>query len=123
MISLYRIFKHPKNFPTKFLKKPTIKNPSKKRIVFIGDSITHGSVGDNYVKKLMKKLEAGKYEFMLAAPLDKASFKPDLIIVYGNPGQITKLVQAAVFKTGQALTAKEVGSGMCTIHICSYDYR
>jgi len=60
------------------------------------------------------KLEAGKYEFMLVAPLDKASFDPDVILFYGNPGQITKLVQAAVLKAGEPLTAKTVCGTACS---------
>ena len=60
------------------------------------------------------KLPASTYEFMLVAPLDKASFKPDLIVIYGNPGQITLLIQAAVLKTGEPLTAKTVGGTACS---------
>ena len=60
------------------------------------------------------KLEAGKYEFVLVAPLDKASFKPELIVIYGNPGQITMLIQAAVLKTGKPLTAKTVCGTACS---------
>lgn len=60
------------------------------------------------------KLEAGKYEFMVVSPLDNASFDPDVILFYGNPGQITKLVQAAVLKTGEPLTAKTVCGTACS---------
>lgn len=60
------------------------------------------------------KLEAGKYGYMVVAPLDKASFKPDLVLVYGNPGQITKLIQARVLKTGNPLAARTVCGTACS---------
>jgi len=59
------------------------------------------------------KLKAGKYQFMLAAPLDKASFKPDVILIYGNPGQISRLIQAAVLKTGEFLIAQTTVATAC----------
>ena len=66
MLTLYRIFKPPENFPSKFLKKQKIKNPSKKRIVLVGDSITHGTVSHSYVKALKRKLGTEKFEFINA---------------------------------------------------------
>ena len=66
MITLYRILKPPENFPSKFLKKQKIKDPSKKRIVLVGDSITHGTVSHNYVKVLKRKLGTEKFEFINA---------------------------------------------------------
>lgn len=60
------------------------------------------------------RLEAGIYEYMLVAPLNKASFTSDLILIYGNPGQITRLIQAAVFKTGKQLKAETVCATACS---------
>jgi uncharacterized protein (DUF169 family) len=59
------------------------------------------------------KLKPGKYHFLLAAPLDKCSFKPDVILIYGNPGQISKLIQAAVLRTGKSLTARTTVATAC----------
>ena len=59
------------------------------------------------------KLEAGKYEYMLVSPLDQTSYAPDVVLFYGNPGQITKLVQAAILKTGEPLTAKTTCGTAC----------
>lgn len=66
MIILYRLFKPRKNFPSKYLKKQEKWNPSKKRLVLVGDSITHGTVGYNYVKILKKKLGKNRFEFINA---------------------------------------------------------
>jgi len=60
------------------------------------------------------KLEAGKYEYLVASPLDKASYDPDLIVIYGNPGQISKAIQAAVLETGESLVAKTAIGTACS---------
>ena len=66
IITIYRIVRAPKSFPSKFLKKNIEKDPSNKRIVLIGDSITHGTVGYNYVKAIKKELEGETYEIINA---------------------------------------------------------
>lgn len=66
MIRLYRVLKPPKNFPSKYLKTHTKWDPSKKRLVLVGDSITHGTIGYNYVKILKKKLSKDRFEFINA---------------------------------------------------------
>ena len=41
-----------------------------------------------------KTLELGKYSYFLYAPLHSARFGPDVLVVYGNSGQIMRMVQA-----------------------------
>lgn len=60
------------------------------------------------------KLPGGKYKYFLAAPLDQASFKPDVILVYGNPGQVSKLIQAAALKTGEFLEGRTIVGTACS---------
>ena len=60
------------------------------------------------------KLDAGTYEYMIVAPMDKASFEPDLVLFYGNPGQITKLIQARVLNSGNPLTASTMCGTACS---------
>ena len=62
----------------------------------------------------LSRLEAGKYTHMLAAPLPRASFEPDLIIVYGNPAQAGRLTQATLLKRGGSLTTPTVGGIACS---------
>ena len=59
------------------------------------------------------KLPPSKYEYMLVAPLDQADFKPDVVLFYGNPGQISKLIQASVLETGRPLMAKTTVATAC----------
>ncbi len=65
------------------------------------------------------KLEAGKYEYLLASPLDKATFDPDVIVIYGNPGQISKAIQAAILEKGESLVAKTSIGTACSEWICA----
>lgn len=61
----------------------------------------------------LSRLKAGTYTHMLAAPLTRTSFEPDLIVVYGNPAQVGRLIQATLLKRGGALTTPTVGGIAC----------
>jgi len=62
----------------------------------------------------LSRLEYGKYSHMLVAPLHKADFEPHLIIVYGNPAQVARLVQGAIALTGEALNTPATGGIACS---------
>jgi len=59
----------------------------------------------------------GKYQQVLAAPITAAAFDPDAIVFYGSGAQVMRLVQAAVFSSGKALTSMSTGSGGCLLPI------
>lgn len=59
-------------------------------------------------------LEYGKYAYLLVAPLQKATFEPDLIIIYGNPAQMGRLIQATLLHRGGALTTPSTGGVACS---------
>jgi uncharacterized protein (DUF169 family) len=40
-------------------------------------------------------MEYGKYKVILSAPLSKATFKPDIVLVYSNPAQLRGMIIAA----------------------------
>ncbi len=61
---------------------------------------------------LGKSLEAdiprfpyGEYSHILVAPLDKAEFEPQLLIIYAMPAQVMRLIHGAIYEQGHALTA------------------
>jgi len=58
-----------------------------------------------------------KYKGILISPLFKADFEPDSILVYGNPAQMMRFVQASVFKTGSALKFIAQGGGSCALEV------
>jgi uncharacterized protein (DUF169 family) len=55
----------------------------------------------------------GKYETVLICPIRTARFDPDVILFYGNGAQVMRMIQAAVFSSGEAITSKSLGSGGC----------
>lgn len=65
----------------------------------------------------LPKFEYGKYAYLVCAALDRADFEPQSIIIYGNPAQIMRLVQGAVFETGELITSAGFGGGACAGYI------
>ena len=65
-------------------------------------------------QQALSRLEYGKYSHLLAAPLQNAAFEPHLIVVYGNPAQIARLIQGALYQTGGALSWSSSGRMGCS---------
>jgi uncharacterized protein (DUF169 family) len=61
------------------------------------------------------KLEFGRFKYIVISPIQKARFDPDVIVFYGNGAQVMRMIQAAVFASGQALTSRSTGSGGCLL--------
>jgi uncharacterized protein (DUF169 family) len=61
----------------------------------------------------------GQFSFILLSPVSKAGFDPDAILFYGNGAQVMRMIQAAVFASGESLTSKSSGSGGCLFPIVS----
>jgi MtaA/CmuA family methyltransferase len=55
----------------------------------------------------------GEYAGLLVAPLDRAAFEPDLVCIYGNPAQVMRLTQAALWKGGGKLASSFGGRVDC----------
>jgi uncharacterized protein (DUF169 family) len=58
-----------------------------------------------------------KYKGILISPLFRADFEPDSVLVYGNPAQMMRFVQASVFKRGSALKFSAQGGGSCALEV------
>jgi len=63
------------------------------------------------------RLEPGKYNYMLAAPLETATFDPHLIMVVGTPSQVSRLVRAAIAAKGGFLTSTSRAGLICSIFL------
>ena len=48
----------------------------------------------------------GEYKAMVVGPIDRMTFEPALILMYGNSAQLMRLVQGALFKKGGTLKAE-----------------
>jgi uncharacterized protein (DUF169 family) len=64
-----------------------------------------GPVGED------KQFASGKYRYHVTAPLDRADFEPDVIVIYGNSAQIMRLVQSAGGGPGGTGTVNGVAIG------------
>jgi MtaA/CmuA family methyltransferase len=60
------------------------------------------------------RFRAGEYAALLVAPLDRAPFEPHLVVIYANPAQVMRLVQAALWKRGGKLTSSFGGRVDCS---------
>ena len=61
----------------------------------------------------MSRFENGEIEAIVLAPLEKASFKPDTVVVYGNPAQMMRLVQAWSYMRGERVSGEFGGKVEC----------
>jgi uncharacterized protein (DUF169 family) len=61
----------------------------------------------------LPRLEYGKYSHVVMAPLHRADFEPQVIIVYGNPAQISRLIQSAVYAIAEPIVSSSAGGFAC----------
>ncbi|MEW6667999.1 MAG: DUF169 domain-containing protein [Thermodesulfobacteriota bacterium] len=85
---------------------------------------THALVPLNQTPEARKKalgslprFPSGKYRHILISPLRAARYEPDVIVFYGSGAQVMRLIQAAVFSSGEALHSSSTGSGGCLLPI------
>jgi uncharacterized protein (DUF169 family) len=50
---------------------------------------------------------------VVVGPLSRIDFAPETVLVYGNPAQVLRLVNAALFEKGGAMRAETTGRGDC----------
>lgn len=58
-------------------------------------------------------LDPGEYEALFIGPLHKVQVVPDTIAVYGNPAQVSRMVQAATFDTDEKINGVFGGKVEC----------
>lgn len=61
----------------------------------------------------MSHFERGEISAVVAAPMEKASFDPDVGVIYGNPAQMMRLSQAWSYMTGERVTGQFGGKVEC----------
>jgi uncharacterized protein (DUF169 family) len=62
---------------------------------------------------LIDRFEHGFYSHIMVAPLNRAAFEPDLFMMYGNPAQIMRLIQGALYNEGGAVSSSAMGRLGC----------
>lgn len=63
------------------------------------------------------RLQSAEYQALLLAPLRSNRFVPDSIVIYGNPAQIMRLIQAWVFKEGRRVPGNFGGKVECSQYL------
>jgi uncharacterized protein (DUF169 family) len=63
------------------------------------------------------RFEFGKFNHIVISPIHTASFDPDVVIFYGSGVQVMRMIQAAVFASGESLTSKSSGAGGCLLPV------
>lgn len=65
-------------------------------------------------EKVIGKFDVGAYQYLVIGPLEKfGDLAPDFVWVYGTPGQVTRLIQAALYRSGGNITSSFTGRGGC----------
>jgi uncharacterized protein (DUF169 family) len=62
----------------------------------------------------LAKYAPGECGHVVAGPLARVSYVPDTVLVYGNPAQVLRLLNACLYKKGGSLKSTFSGRGVCT---------
>jgi uncharacterized protein (DUF169 family) len=62
---------------------------------------------------LVDRFDYDAYSHILVAPISRTAFEPDLLMMYGNPAQIMRLIQGALFSEGGAVQSSSLGRLGC----------
>lgn len=64
-------------------------------------------------ENLVDRFEHGLYSHILLAPISRTTFQPDLYMIYGNPAQIMRLIQGALYNEGGGIQSSSMGRLGC----------
>jgi uncharacterized protein (DUF169 family) len=67
----------------------------------------------------MNRFENGEVAAIVLAPLERAAFEPDTVILYGNPAQMMRLAQAWSYLTGERASGHFGGKVECDEYLIS----
>jgi len=67
--------------------------------------------------RIKTRLEPGKYKALLITPLSETPIDPDIILIYGNPAQISRLVTGAIYHHGEVVTSTTHSGLSCASEI------
>ena len=62
----------------------------------------------------LSKYEPNEYAAIVAGPLGRITYEPDTVVVYGNPAQVLRLVNACLYEKGGSFKSEFSGRGDCT---------
>jgi uncharacterized protein (DUF169 family) len=65
------------------------------------------------LEEALPKYERNEVGAVVVGPLSRNDFTPDTTLVYGNPAQVLRLVNASLYEKGGAMRAESTGRGDC----------
>lgn len=65
----------------------------------------------------MHRLENRTYEAVVLSPLERGLYEPDTIVLYGNPAQMMRLIQAWAYVTGERVVGNFGGKVECAEYL------
>jgi len=65
----------------------------------------------------ISRLENEEYKAIALSPLQKGLYDPDTVVVYGNPAQVMRMIQALVFKESGRIQGNFGGKVECTEYL------
>jgi uncharacterized protein (DUF169 family) len=65
----------------------------------------------------MSRLENREYSAIVLSPLEKGLYEPDTVVIYGNPAQTMRMIQALVFKESRRIPGNFGGKVECTEYL------
>jgi uncharacterized protein (DUF169 family) len=69
--------------------------------------------GSKYWAREFPRLDYKKYAALVSAPLNKATFEPDVVMIYGNSLQIAQLIFARTWIDGYEIRCRMSAQGAC----------
>ncbi len=76
---------------------------------FLGAGYVSNETAAKTLLENMDRLKPGVYGGVVISPLARTKIAPDLILVYGNPAQIMRLIQGVMYKEGKSLKTELLG--------------
>jgi len=61
----------------------------------------------------MPKIPFGEYSAIVSGALNRIDFDPDLILIWGNSAQITRIIQGYLWKRGGRMEMSTITDGVC----------
>lgn len=80
------------------------------------DGVKSLKAGENWAQEF-PRFKVGEYVGVVSAPLFKANFKPDIVIIYCNSLQLLRLLLAIAYKDGRDITSRLSGHAACVYSV------
>ena len=78
-------------------------------LFFLGAGYASDEAVARRIVENLDRLEPSKCGGVVVSPLTRTKIVPDVILVYGNPAQIMRLIQGAMYKEGKKVKSESAG--------------